>query len=272
MKIGVFDSGLGGLFTMKALVSSLPEYDYVYLGDTKRLPYGSRSHAEIYEFLKQGIEYLFSQDCALVIVACNTASAQALRRIQQEYLPQTYPDRRVLGMIIPLVEECAPYARAGLIATEATVSSNTYVLEAQTRAPDTTIYSIAAPLLVPMIESGNDSDLPTALEKYLDYFKNKNIEALILGCTHYAIIEDAIEKLVPDVKIISQTHVIPTKTKKYLARHPEIELKLSKNSTQQFCVTDLTDHFQKMATNWFGKEITIESVVIKNTEQKLVEQ
>src|SRR4051812_46826711 len=162
MKIGVFDSGLGGLFSMKALSSSLPEHDYIYLGDTKRLPYGSRKHDEIYTFLQEGVEYLFSQNCALVIVACNTASAQALRRIQQEYLPNAYPDRRVLGMIIPLVEECASYSRVGLIATEATVASNTYVIEAQTRAPNTEIFSLAAPLLVPIIENGEyEKTVPT---------------------------------------------------------------------------------------------------------------
>ena len=129
MKIGVFDSGLGGLFTLSALTKKLPEYDYVYLGDTKRLPYGSRSHETIYEFLKEGVDFLFSKDCAIIIVACNTASAEALREIQQKYLPVAHPGKKVLGMIVPMTESCADFSRVGLVATSATVSSGAYANE-----------------------------------------------------------------------------------------------------------------------------------------------
>lgn len=263
MKIGVFDSGLGGLFTMSALTKYLPQYDYVYLGDTKRLPYGSRSHEVIYQFLKEGVDFLFSKNCELIIVACNTASAEALRELQQKYLPKKYPDKRVLGMIVPMTESCNKFSRVGLVATSATISSKAYELELKKRSLKTKIFSLATPLLVPHIESGDTKFTSQILKDYLKFFNNKKIEALILGCTHYGIIKNDFKKYLPKgVVIISQNDVVPKKTKDYLSRHPEIDSKLSRGKTRQFYVTDITETMKKLAIKWFGKKITVQKVSI----------
>ncbi len=262
MKIGIFDSGLGGLFTLKAIAHELPEYDYVYLGDTKRLPYGVRTHDEIYQFLTEGIDFLFSKECTLVIVACNSASALALRRVQEEYLPAKYPDKKVLGMIVPMTEACAGFSRVGLIATEATIQSGAYPREFAKRAPNTELSALAAPRLVPIIESGDTTELVPALKEYLSHFNN--IDALLLGCTHYAIVADEIQKLLPaGVTIISQDTVVPEKTRDYLARHPEIERTLSRSSSRVFYVTLLGEHFAESAAKWFGEEIPVQEVSIE---------
>ncbi len=153
MKIGIFDSGIGGLVIARSLISELPQYDYVYLGDTKRVPYGDRSQKEIYEFTRQGLDFLFAQGCGLAILACNTASAQALRKIQREYLPRKYPDKKVLGVVIPTAEACAKYKVVGILATSSTVSSKSYVTELKKLNPKINIIQQAAPLLVPLIEN-----------------------------------------------------------------------------------------------------------------------
>lgn len=266
MKIGVFDSGLGGLFTMSAVAKVLPEYDYVYLGDTKRLPYGSRSPETIYEFLKEGVDFLFSKDCALVIVACNTASAGALRKLQQTYLKKKYPGRNVLGMIVPMTEASSAYARAGLVATAATVASGAYPREFKKRAPKTKVFPLATPLLVPFIEHGEIELMRPALKEYVVYFQNKNIDALLLGCTHYGIVKKEFQKLLPkSVALISQDTVVPEKTKDYLHRHPEIARQLSKGGTRAFYVTDTTSQFKKLASAWFGRAIRIQKVSIEKS-------
>ncbi len=263
MKIGVFDSGLGGLFTLGAIAKALPEYDYVYLGDTKRLPYGSRSQETIYQFLKEGVNFLFAKDCALIIVACNTASAEALRKIQQSYVPKKYPGRNVLGMIVPMTEASASFARVGLVATSATVSSGAYDREFKKRAKKSKIFSLATPLLVPFIEQGEIALMRPALKEYLEYFKNKRIDALLLGCTHYGIVKKEFQKLLPKgVAILSQDTVVPKKTKEYLARHPEIASQLSKKGTRAFYVTDITPELTKLANKWFGKSIKIKRATI----------
>ena len=233
----------------------------MYLGDTKRLPYGVRSHEEIYQFLKEGLDFLFSEGCLLIIVACNSASAEALRRVQQEYLPTSYPDKKVLGMIVPMTEACAQFERVGLIATEATIHSGAYPKEFEKRAPKANLLALAAPRLVPIIESENQTELIPALKEYLHNFKD--IDAILLGCTHYAIIKSEIKKLLPEnVAIISQDTVVPEKTREYLARHPEIEQKLSHGGTRVFYVTELSEHFQKSAERWFGESISVQKASI----------
>ncbi len=264
MKIGIFDSGLGGLFTTKAIIDALPTYDYIYLGDTKRLPYGNRSHEAIFEFLKESIDFLFAHDCALVIVACNTASAEALRQLQQTYLPKKYPNKKVLGMIVPIVESCEGFSRVGLIATNATITSGAYAKAFKKQFPKSTLFSHAAPLLVPLIENGGDKWIRPVLTEYMQYFKDKKLDALILGCTHFPIVKNEFTRLLPKkVVLISQETVIPEKVRDYLARHPEIERLLTRKKTRRFFVTDLTDQFKKMASDWFGKKINIEKVVIE---------
>lgn len=261
MKIGIFDSGLGGLFTARAVTEELPAYDYVYLGDTARLPYGEKSHEEIFSFLKEGIDFLFARDCLLVIVACNSASAEALRRVQEEYLPHAYPGRNVLGMIVPMTEACAGFKHVGLIATEATVHSGAYPREFLKRAPNTELVSVATPRLAPLIEAGETELAALALKEYLP--KLSGIDALLLGCTHYAIIKDKVRELLPEgVAVVSQDEVVPKKTREYLARHPEIDSRLSRGGTREFFVTDLSDHFRETARMWFGDDISIQKTEI----------
>jgi glutamate racemase len=263
MKIGIFDSGLGGLLVAKSLMREIPQYDYVFLGDTKRVPYGNRSHDTIYEFLQEAVGFLFQQDCKLIIVACNTASAQALRQIQQEYLPKHYPDRRVLGVLIPACEAALENPQAthvGILATSATVESKAFVRELRKISPRVTAYQRPAPLLVPFIENDEADLVSPVLRRYLSPFKGK-IDTLILGCTHYPILKRQIASIMgKGVRIISQDELVPDKLKNYLKRHPEIESTLSRNKTQRFLVTDLTPTMSKMAKAWFEKAIPLETV------------
>jgi glutamate racemase len=256
MKIGVFDSGLGGLFILKSLKQQLPQYDYLYLGDTKNLPYGNKNQAQIYTLTRRAVDYLFKNNCQLVILACNTASAQALRRIQQEYLPKKYPNRRVLGVIIPTAEEVKKYSQVGVIATTATVKSQTFVRELKKVSPKIQVIQSAAPELVPLIESKNIAQIKKLLPKYLKPLKN--CQAIILGCTHYPIIARLIHKEAgKHIKIISQTDIIPLKLKNYLVRHPEIEKTLSQKGQTEFWVTKLSPLFKKQAEDWFGHNIRL---------------
>jgi glutamate racemase len=264
MKIGIFDSGLGGLFITKALVKKLPQYDYIYLGDTQRLPYGNRSHETIYLFLKEAVNYLFEHDCALIIVACNTASANALRRIQQEYLPAHYPKRRVLGIMVPTAEaalENGEARRVGVLATQGTIDSNAYVREFKKIHPDVAIFQQAALLLVPLIESNGTKFVDPILRDYLKPLLRKNIDTLILGCTHYPILKKEIKKICgKDIKIISPDEIISAKLADYLSRHPEMEKHLSKHKRREFLVTDLTNATKILSRKWFGTNIKLNIV------------
>lgn len=258
MKIGIFDSGLGGLFTMKSIVAALPEYDYVYLGDTIHLPYGDKSQETICSFLQNGVEYLFRQDCALIIVACNTASAEALRHIQQHYLPKHYPDRRVLGVIIPAIEESLEANRVGVLGTLATVESKTYEKEFKKASTHIRVFQQAAPLLVPFIETGEWELIKPVLAGYLKPLLEKEIDTLVLGCTHYPILKKEIREIIgEEIKLISQDEFIYKKIADYLKRHPEMETRLHKKGTQLFYVTEKTGHFEKLAKDWFHENIDL---------------
>lgn len=266
MKIGIFDSGLGGLFVARALMKRLPQYDYLYLGDTQRVPYGNRSPETVYRFLEEAVKYLFAHDCALVIVACNTASAEALRRIQQKYLPAHYPERKVLGIIIPTAEaalENASVKRIGVLATEGTVRSNAYTRELKKIRPDIQLFQQAAPLLVPIMESNSVKFADPILHAYLKPLLKKRISTLILGCTHYPILKSRIKKICgADVKIISQDEIIASKLANYLKRHPEIEKKITKKGRRAFFVTDLTKATKALSKKWFGREILFKIVTL----------
>lgn len=261
MKIGIFDSGLGGLIIAKAIRKHMPDYDYVYLGDTKRVPYGNRSHDTVYEFTKQGIEYLFTkEECSLVILACNTASARALRRIQKEYIPKYFPNKKVLGVLIPSAEEGSMYKKVGVIATKGTVASETFPKEIKKLNKKIKVFQNSAPMLVPLIEEGEYASTKSFLDKYLKPLINKNIDALILGCTHYPILKKEIGKSLPkSLRIISQDEIIPKKLKVYLNNHMEIEKKLSKKGSAKILVTDITQNVSLLARKWFG-----------NTKPKLI--
>jgi len=266
MKIGIFDSGVGGLLVTQAIAEKLPQYDYIYLGDVARVPYGNRSSAVIYQFTKEAIDYLFKQNCQLIIVACNTASAEALRKIQQEYLPKKYPGRRVLGVLIPAAEVAAGLSQSGkigVLATQGTVSSNAIKQEIIKLRPKAKITQVPAPLLVPLIENNGLKWIQPILQSYLKPLIEANIDTLVLGCTHYPFVKDMIRELVgPQINVVSQDEIVPAKLADYLNRHPEIESKLTRNSTQDFLVTDQTDWLNELAEKLFAQKITLRQVEI----------
>ncbi len=262
MKIGVFDSGLGGLSIARAIMARLPQYDYLYLGDTKRVPYGNRSQETIHQFVQEALDYLFEQDCQLVILACNTASAEALRHSQQQYLPTRYPDRRILGVLIPAVEVAlgSPDSkRVGVLATASTVESGSYTREVERIRPGAEVVAKAAPLLVPLVENDGLKYARGILEDYLQPLKEVQIDSLILGCTHYCLLKDIVREMI-DCPVISQDEVVPDKLADYLERHPEIESKLEKSGKRLFQVTDLSPGYIEFVHRLMGEDLKLELV------------
>ncbi|MFC1656363.1 glutamate racemase [Patescibacteria group bacterium] len=261
MKIGIFDSGLGGLIVTKGLIDNLGDYDYIYYGDTARVPYGNRSQDTIYKFTKEAVEYLFAQDCKLVILACNTASTEALRRTQKEYLIAKYPDRKVLGVVIPTVEvavETTKNKKIGVIGTISTINSQSFVREINKLDSEIEVFQNSTPLLVPLIENRGKKWAKPILKEYLKALTNKDIDTLILGCTHYPAYKQMTQEIVGDkIQIISQDELIADKLQNYLKRHPEIEKDLDKNSKREFLVTDLTENIQDLAQELFGKKVNL---------------
>jgi len=262
MRIGIFDSGLGGLIIAKAIRKSMPEYDYVYLGDTKRVPYGNRSHETVFEFTKEAVDFLFKKEnCEIIILACNTASARALRRIQQEYLPKNFPYRKILGVLIPTAEECVKFRKVGIIATNGTVLSNTFPDEIKKLSQKIKVFQNSAPMLVPLAEEGEKVLVKSFLQKYLKPLKDKNPEAIALGCTHYPFYKNEIRNILGrKIKVISQDEIIPRKLKEYFKGHPEIENKLSKNKEARILVTDITKNVEKLTQKWFGKDTKLKLI------------
>ena len=271
MNIGTFDSGLGGLLITKALISAMPEYNFCYLGDTLHVPYGSRSEDVVYNFTKKCIDYLFEKkDCKLIIIACNTATFAALRTLQQTYLKEKYPTRRILGVIIPTVEEIVSrkYTSVGLLATQGTINSNVYEIELKKLNPEIRLYSYPAPLLVPLVENNADEFAGPIIDSYIRNFADKDIQALILGCTHYPHYKTQIAKsaekiLGRKIDIVSQDEFLPISLKNYLSRHPEIDKSLSKSSQYTFEVTDINASYIEQAKCISGdKNILIQKVDI----------
>ena len=256
-KIGIFDSGLGGLYVARAVRAMLPSYDYVYLGDTLNVPYGGRSFDVIYNFSKNAIEYLFEEhDCDLVIIACNTASVTALAKLQKEFLPNHYPDRRILGVVVPTLESATELGatQIGLIATEYTVRSKIYDEEIVKITPSASLYGQPTPLLVPLIENQGEKYMDVVLNDYLEPLLAKGLDSLILGCTHYIAIKDRVREITKHrVRILSQDEIIPPKLKDYLNRHPEMEQRLSKNGTFDIYATDVNPSFLKNVENLMGQ-------------------
>lgn len=266
--IGVFDSGFGGIDILRGIVKELPEYNYIYLGDTARSPYGTRSSVLVYEFTKQAVDFLFKSNCELVIFACNTASSDALRKIQQEYLPKNYPNKKVLGVLIPAVEEAVKNTKnkkIGVIATEGTVKSCSFIEEIKKLDSSIKVFQKACPLLVPIVEAGeqNSKAVNLILKDYIKNLTKNNIDTLILGCTHYGILENKIKNITgKNIKIISEAKIVPKKLKDYLKRHSEIENKLKKNMSVDFYSTDLTDKFITLGSKFFGKKIKVKKVIL----------
>ncbi len=259
--IGVFDSGLGGLTVFKYFLSDLPGYNYIYLGDNARLPYGSKSSKTIYNYTKEAVEFLFKKGCNLVIIACNTATAQAIRKIQQEYLPAHYPERRVLGVIRPLVEAITSNKnnkRVGVLGTKATVNSNSYEIELKKLNPQLEVFQQAAPLLVPLIEEDwtKRPEAKMILKKYLHPLKTKQIDTLILACTHYPYLYKEIKKIIG--KKISVPHpgeIISASLKQYLNRHTELGLSASEFPERQYYTTDDPKLFKQLGEKFLEQKI-----------------
>lgn len=239
MKIGLFDSGLGGLTILKAVVKELPQYDYVFYGDTANVPYGDKTEKEIYELTQKGIVWLFERGVRLVIVACNTASAETVRKLQNEFLPEVYPDRKILGIIVPTIEELcfAKPTKVLLIATKRTVESKKYDIELAHKGDGTAeLTSVATPELVPLIELGELEAATSAAIKRIDAAGES--EVIVLGCTHYTQIAEALRGHYSDAKqIISQDEVVPGKLQSYLENHPEIASTLTNTSERTIHLT-----------------------------------
>lgn len=267
--IGVFDSGFGGIDVLRGIVRELPNYNYIYLGDTARTPYGTRSKEVVYEFVKQAVDFLFKNNCRLIVFACNTASSDALRKIQKEYLPKHYSGKKVLGVLIPAAEEAVSKTvnkKIGVIATEGTVYSSAFVREITKLEPSVKVFQRACPLLVPIVEAGEENSKATELiiGDYLRPLKKEGIDTLILGCTHYGILEKKIRRAVGvRVRVVSESKIVPRKLKGYLKKHPEIERDLGKNKTVRFYSTDLTDKFTQLGSKFFGKKIKAQKVTLK---------
>lgn len=265
--IGIFDSGYGGLTVFKEIQKQLPQYDYIYLGDNARVPYGTRSFEAVYEFTKECVFKLFDLGCNLVILACNTASAKALRSIQQNDLP---PGKKVLGVIRPtseIVDQFTKSNKVGILATQGTVLSESYKIEINKFHPNIEVFQHACPFWVPLVENNE------IYSEGADYFVQKDIEALltldqgidtlVLACTHYPLLLPIIEKYVPKgINILSQGELVSKSLEDYLERHPEVEQSCSKGGQLTFYTTDSAEDFEQKATIFFGKEIQADHIKV----------
>jgi glutamate racemase len=262
--IGVFDSGYGGLTVLKELVNKLPHYDYLYLGDNARAPYGTRSFDAVYQYTLQCVKWFFTQGCPLVILACNTASAKALRTIQQKDLPGIDPAKRVLGVIRPTAEIIGNFTKSGsigILGTEGTIRSESYLIEINKFFPEVNIFQQACPLWVPLIEN-NEFDTEGAdyfIKKGIDGLirQSKEIDTILLACTHYPLLLKKIEQFAPaGLNIISQGEIIADSLKDYMKRHKEIEEMCSKNRHVGFYTTDSKLDFDRHSAAFFGKNLS----------------
>ncbi len=268
--IGVFDSGYGGLTVLKEIREKLPEYDFLYLGDNARAPYGSRSFDVIYDYTWQAVQALFERGCSLVILACNTASAKALRNIQRLKLPELHPDKRVLGVIRPSTEELDKHTKTkhvGVLATEGTIRSNSYEIELAKFAPDLVVNQHACPMWVPLIEN-NQFDTPGGI-----YFiqndllqilsKDPKIDTILLACTHYPILIEQLRSLLPPkVEVLAQGKIVAESLADYLERHPEMVEKCTKNGTVTYLTTESARIFNEKASALMNDEIVAEHLTL----------
>jgi glutamate racemase len=270
--IGIFDSGYGGLTVLKEIIQKLPDYDYLYLGDNARAPYGNRSFETVYHYTLECVKWFFSQSCSLVILACNTASAKALRTIQQNDLPLIDPGKRVLGVIRPTAEIIGNYSKTkqvGILATNGTVSSGSYPMEIAKFFPAVVVYQEACPMWVPLVEN-NEHTGPGAdhfIRKNLQnlFMSGEKIDVILLGCTHYPLLREKIEKLLPaGVRLISQGEIVADSLADYLWRHPEIEQLCSRNGGRAFYTTDATSDFDSHAFTFFGQPVSSKHVDLES--------
>lgn len=270
--VGVFDSGYGGLTILREIRRALPQADFIYLGDNARAPYGNRSFDLVYNFTLQSVEYLFAQGCQLVILACNTASAKALRSIQQRDLPLLDPARRVLGVIRPTAEAVASYTRnghIGLFGTPGTVASRSYDMELAKLHPDLVLSSLPCPMWVPLVENmeaegdGADFFVKREIDRLLNI--DPQIDAVILGCTHYPLLLNKIRKYIPrEVTVLSQGDIVAASLLDYLARHPEMEKRITKGASVRYLTTEEPDKFSSLASVFMKDPVQAERVIIDN--------
>jgi len=268
--IGVFDSGFGGLTVFREVLKELPDQDYIYLGDNARAPYGIRSLPTVYQFTLESVRFLFEQGCNLVILACNTASANALRNVQQKDLPAHWANKRVLGVIRPTTERMRTLSQTGhmgLFATEATVSSGSYLTEAKRYAPELSLYQQACPLWVPLVENNEltSKAADDITERYVNALlaQSDQIDSVLLACTHYPLLQPLIRKYLPDhIQIISQGEIVATALREYLHRHQEMAAVCTRNSTMRFYTTDDPKEFNEKASLFFGKNVEAEQCQI----------
>jgi glutamate racemase len=266
--IGVFDSGYGGLTVLRALVNRLPGYNYIYLGDNARAPYGTRSFETVYEYTLESVKWLFAQGCPLVILACNTASAKALRSFQQKDLAHIDPSRLVLGVIRPTAEVIGSYSSTGeigILATPGTVSSGSYPIEIAKFYPELKVFQQACPMWVPLIENneyqtaGADFFVEKCVKSLMD--QSPNIDTVLLACTHYPLLQEKIAVAAgAGIRIVSQGEIVADSLADYLQRHPEIEQKLGKNGSRRFFTTDSAEDFDKQATTFYGSRVESQHV------------
>lgn len=269
--IGVFDSGYGGLTILEEIRKELPGYDYVYLGDNARTPYGSRSFEVVYRFTKQAVNRLFEEGCPLVILACNTASAKALRSIQQHDLGGGNESRRVLGVIRPTVEvldKLSKTKHVGILGTVGTISSRSYELEVAKMFPHITVTGQACPMWVPLVENKefNSPGADYFVRKYLDeiLLRDDRIDTLILGCTHYSLLMEKIRQNVPDgVSVFPQGNYVAESLKDYLLRHPEMDIRLAKTGQTRFLTTESTEKFSEVAALFLSEPVRVEQIAIE---------
>lgn len=269
--IGVFDSGYGGLTVLRSIVSALPQYDFCYLGDNARAPYGNRSFDTVYQYTLECVEWLFSQGCPLIILACNTASAKALRTIQQNDLPRIAPDKRVLGVIRPTSEIIGTFSKSGkvgILATRGTVNSDSYPIEIKKFYPQLSVYQEACPMWVPLVENGEadsagaDFFIEKDLKRLLSH--DPSIDTILLACTHYPLLEKKIRKFIPsNTQVIAQGAIVAESLADYLKRHPEIDEKLSRNGERRFFTTDSAVDFEEKASIFFGQPVKAQHLETK---------
>ena len=269
--IGVFDSGYGGLTILDKIREVLPEYDYIYLGDNARAPYGTRSFEVVYEFTRQAVNKLFDMGCHLVILACNTASAKALRSIQMNDLPQIDPARRVLGVIRPTVEcvgEISKNQHIGVLATAGTIKSESYPLEIHKLFPEIQVSGTACPMWVSLVENNESQDegADYFIRKYIDQLLSKDpqIDTVILGCTHFPILLPKIRQYIPDhISVIAQGEYVAESLKDYLKRHPEMDAKGTKNGNCQFYTTEAEEKFSESASTFLKQQISVKHITLE---------
>lgn len=269
--IGIFDSGYGGLTILSQIREQMPEYDFLYLGDNARTPYGTRSFEVVYEFTSQAVKALFDMGCSLVILACNTASAKALRTIQQIDLPKIDPRKRVLGIIRPTVEYLGDITKSrhvGILATSGTIKSQSYPLEIKKLFPDIAVSGEACPIWVPLVESGEAASEGTDyfIKRHIDNLlaKDDKIDTIILGCTHYPILYDKIRRYTPaHINIVTQGEYVGRSLINYMERHPEMNALCTKQGTCRFLTTESVDIFKGYASIFFDSSIQVQSIALK---------